>query len=219
MDPLPITKGDFEAQFEQTSDRSDDDLPGGGPGSDDDIDEFLAGDAAEPVAEEQYTIDEADNLANVFSRRARRGAQQMVRLEGAARMSEPVMSRFEYAGVIGERATQIEQGAQVDQAIRDKIVELRRTYGDKTLLTQALDIAHFELEMTSVPFPMVVERRLAPNVYEIWRVRELRLPSQVLCEGYSPESTALLRVILREQCPPDATLAFSRNLKKFTLAR
>ena len=121
------------------------------------------------------------------------------------------MTKYEYAAIIGERATQIEQGARVDPRIEAIIKEQG--------LTQALDIAQLELETVEVPFPINVERRLAPNVYEVWGVRELLLPSQIRCGGYSPESTALMKEILREVCPYKASESAARSLAKFAMTR
>lgn len=132
-------------------------------------------------------------------------------ITGTSRKTRPVMTKFEYAAIIGERATQIEAGAT---NIDSRVVARARAEGIDT----ALDIAELELETLDADFPLTVQRRIAPNTYEVWSVRELLLPSQILCSSYSPEATRLLLGSRGDHCPHDVSKALTNSYKRFVLA-
>jgi len=147
---------------------------------------------------------------------------------GKDRKSLPLMTRFEYARLIGERATDLEAGvgAALSTESLARAEELL-SRGDESVMTseavrigtemgvdplvihraklenidEALDIAELELEMTHVDFPMIISRTISTNVYEVWKVRELETPTQVLCKGYSLAATAATAVQSTEHCP------------------
>jgi DNA-directed RNA polymerase subunit K/omega len=127
---------------------------------------------------------------------------------GAARRSAPFMTKYEYASLIGERATEIEHGAR---DIDPKIIARARELD----ITSSLDVAEMELEDTTVNFPMTIYRDVGPTAVEVWEARELFLPSQVLCGAHTPEATKLL---LSESCPGDIQMTNLRMLKRFSLA-
>ena len=132
-------------------------------------------------------------------------------ITGAARRTRPIMTKFEYAAIIGERATQIEMGAQnIDKRV------IARVQAEK--IDNALDIAELELETIEADFPLTIQRRIGPNLYEVWKVRELLLPSQILCSSYSPEATRLLLGSRGDHCPHDVSKALTNSYKRFVLA-
>lgn len=124
----------------------------------------------------------------------------------AERTTRPYMTIYERAAVIGERATRIEQG---EENIDPLVIAICKKYN----ITVALDIAEIELESIAVPCPMVVKRRISRGVadahdrgnvmevYEVWNVRELILPSQVLCRFSPPGRSAPKGVASKELCP------------------
>lgn len=131
-------------------------------------------------------------------------------ITGSQRKTRPYMTKFEYTAIIGERATAIEAGAtDVDPRV------IRRAKAEG--VDNALDIAEMELEMTEVDFPMTIHRRIDPNVYEVWNVRELLLPSQLICTSYSPEATRLLLGDRGDHCPHDVSKALTTSYKRFVL--
>lgn len=133
-------------------------------------------------------------------------------ITGSARRTRPIMTKFEYAAIIGERATQIEAGAtNIDSRV------VTRAKAEK--IDNALDIAELELETLEADFPLTVQRRIAPNLYEVWGVRELLLPSQILCTSYSREATRLLLGARGgDHCPHDVSKALTNSYKRFLLA-
>lgn len=131
-------------------------------------------------------------------------------ITGSARKTRPYMTKFEYAAIIGERATAIEAGAE---DIDPRVARRAKAEG----VDSALDIAEMELEMLEVDFPMTIQRRIDPNVYEIWNVRELLLPSQLICSSYSPEATKLLLGSRSDHCPHDVSKALTTSYKRFVL--
>lgn len=128
-------------------------------------------------------------------------------ITGDARKTMPFMTKFEYASAIGERATEIEHGAR---DIDPSIIERAKTLG----ITSSLDVAEMEIEDLSVNFPMSIYREVAPNKVEVWQVRELKLPSEVLCEGHTPNATFLLR---STACPFDLNQSNNRIIRRFAL--
>lgn len=113
-----------------------------------------------------------------------------VYITGDARITSPYMSTFEYAAVIGEMAARIEQSDK--SVISDRI---RKICKDNDI-DAALDIAEIALEDLQTPIPLCVQRQMAPNVYEVWQVRELTLPSQATVSGFDAASTDVMADIL-----------------------
>jgi len=141
---------------------------------------------------------------------------------GKERQTIPTMSRFEYARLIGERATLLEKdkGAclsrsvynrAVSRGIDQKFLDIGQQMGVDPLVikkahsenrTASLDLAEMELESYESDFPLNVLRTIAPNVYEVWRARELETPAQVACRGHNIDSSAVLHgVDSKEICP------------------
>ena len=143
-----------------------------------------------------------ENVAAAASRRPQRNTLETATrireiTDPAERTTRPFMTIFERAAVIGERATRIEQG---EEDIDQRVIDLCEKYN----ITVALDIAEIELESVAVPFPMVVKRRIERGVveiYEVWNVRELTLPSQVLCLFAPPGERAPRGASSKELCP------------------
>lgn len=107
-------------------------------------------------------------------------------ITGPDRRTEPIMTKFEFAAIVGERATLIERDVDdVDEYVARRCAELG--------IDHALDIAEIELRWTAAPFPMKVHRRVALNVYEVWPVRELKVPDDILYEAFDDESTRVLQ--------------------------
>ena len=155
--------------------------------------------AASGVSEEQHRL-----LSSAAPQLARRETL----VTGDQRRTWPLMSDFEYAALIGERATQIEQGAT---DVDERVVELCREHG----VTKALDIAEIEIEYLPAPFPLCVHRRLHDETYEVWPARELKIPSRILCESYSDEATEILTAGNRESCPLTLSRALTAFLQRF----
>lgn len=133
-------------------------------------------------------------------------------ITGDSRRTRPLMSIFEHAALIGERATHIEQGAT---NIDDRVVNTFKTLG----VTRALDIAEIEMGALGAPLPLDLHRRIAPGVYEVWGARELKTPKQVLCESYSDEATALLSRRNGGECERDHTHTLRAFIKTFQAPR
>lgn len=123
------------------------------------------------------------------------------------RLTSPIMSKYEYARVIGERACEIENSGASD------VTEAARASG----ITNSLDLAEYELEDVSSPFHTVIYRDVQKNVYEVWPVRDLLLPSQVLCQSYSPQATKLIEKSNSENCPWNPEVSQTLIFKKFAL--
>lgn len=86
------------------------------------------------------------------------------------------ITKFEYARLIGLRAHQIETNSPGPH-------EITKQHPDAPFLTTALDIAKFELDHEEIPFPTMLLRRINigsfPLFFEVWDVRELKLPFDV----------------------------------------
>jgi hypothetical protein len=135
------------------------------------------------------------------------GKKTIVR--GAARRSKPVMSDLEYAAVVGGIASHIEHGAiDFDQKILDKCKELR--------IDSSLDMAEVAIEMVEAPLDYVVHREVAPNVFEEFQIRELELPSQILCSTMSGDPSL---IGLEGICPFDYNRALFTQVKKLVQRR
>lgn len=93
-------------------------------------------------------------------------------ITGDKRKTSIFMTKFEYARLIGERASQIENGEHVHKSIIDK----------NPGIDNALDLAELELNDKTVPFPIQIERPITTThgiqLFEKWDVRELVLPRE-----------------------------------------
>ena len=76
------------------------------------------------------------------------------------RVSRPVLNKYEWARLIGERATQIVHGAPVDNDARGN-------------LTDPFAIAKREIEMKKCP--LQIYRKMPNNMIEIWSLDELQI--------------------------------------------
>lgn len=86
------------------------------------------------------------------------------------------ITKFEYCGLIGKRADQIEKNNPPPH-------EMTKSHPDAYKMTFALDIAKFELDNPDIPFPVVLLRNIGGSVYEVWEnIRELELPLDVQME-------------------------------------
>ena len=72
----------------------------------------------------------------------------------------PIMTKFEYARVIGTRATQLSSGAS--------------PLVDTSDCNDCIEIA--EKELKNKQFPFIIRRRLPNNIYEDWQIKDLLLP-------------------------------------------
>lgn len=149
-----------------------------------------------------------ETAALVASARAYAAEKKDVLITGNARRTRPLMSIFEYAALIGERATHIEQGAT---NIDDRVVTNFTSQG----ITRALDIAEIEVNTTEAPLPLDIHRRVAPGVYEVWGARELKSQRDILCESYSPEATRMLSAWNGGECERVYTFASRAYMKTF----
>lgn len=86
------------------------------------------------------------------------------------------ITKFAYARLVGLRAQQIETNSPGPH-------EITKRHPDAPFLTTALDIAKFELDHEEIPFPTLLLRRINigsfPLFFEVWDVRELKLPFDV----------------------------------------
>lgn len=89
------------------------------------------------------------------------------------------LSKYEYTHLIGRRAEQIEKMSPGPH-------EKTKSHPLSHMLTDSLSIAKFELDDVSIPFPFYILRSI--NIpknnkeikkYEIWDVRELKLPYEI----------------------------------------
>lgn len=138
--------------------------------------------------------------------RAYAAAKPDIFITGAARRTRPLMTKFENAALIGERATHIEQGAT---DLSDAVVSEITSRG----ITRALDIAEVEINTPGAKIPLEIHRRIAPNVYEVWSPEELLTLDKTLCESYSHEATALLSQINGGEC--ERGLEYPFMMRKF----
>lgn len=131
-------------------------------------------------------------------------------IHGDDRITTPFMTDFEYAAAIGEIACRIEQGDL--SLVSPKIKDICKRYN----IDMALDIAEIALEDIETPLPLSIQRRMGPGVYEVWGIRELTLPSRVLCSGFDEESTRLLKEYMGDQeTKMQILLRRNKVLKKF----
>jgi DNA-directed RNA polymerase subunit K/omega len=123
------------------------------------------------------------------------------------RQTSNIMTKYEYARVIGNRAREIEDSGASD------VSKSARESG----ITNSLDVAEYELEDVSSPFHTVIYRDVQKNVYEVWPVRDLLLPSQVLCQSYNLAATKLIEKSNAENCPWNPEVSQTLIFKKFAL--
>ncbi len=77
------------------------------------------------------------------------------------KISQPYLTKYEYAKIIGIAAQQIESGRE---PLLDKIP---KSY------TNPIDIATYELEKKKTPF--IIKRKLPNNEYEYWTIDQLSI--------------------------------------------
>lgn len=220
---------DEQAGFDP--DESDDDnaaygggyaIPAPGEASEDDVARMLDSDDEDnPRGISEDDEDEQQHASMLrtakWSATAALGIEpRLVTAETGGRVTEPLMTDFEYASLIGERATQLEQGYT---DVAPAVVERARAND----ITCMLDLAELEIETLAAPFPVDVHRPIAPNVFEVWNTRELKLPSRIMCESYSDEATALLhriRHVLHKSCvDPDGGITRNREYSHYAMGR
>jgi DNA-directed RNA polymerase subunit K/omega len=134
-------------------------------------------------------------------------------ITGEQRRTSRIMTRFERARIIGTRAKEIENNAD---NIHQKIVDKVMAEG----VDNSLNIADIELEDTSVPFPLTILRPIGLNTFEIWPVRDLILPSEILCMSYSTTATDLMlgSSNLGRACPYNPANVVARSFKRYAIA-
>ena len=81
-------------------------------------------------------------------------------ITGDARISRPVLTKYEWARLIGERTTQIIYGAIVDNDIKEG-------------LSDPYDIAKREIKLKRIPFKIL--RKMPDGSYELWSLDELQI--------------------------------------------
>lgn len=123
------------------------------------------------------------------------------------RKTRPIMTKYEYARLIGSRAQEIENSGGIDISVNAK----------QEGLTNSLDIAEFELNDLSSPFPLYIYREIAKNVFEVWNARELKLQYQLLCEAYDAESSEIIRNENKEVCPWKTNISNTFIFKKLAI--
>ena len=84
-------------------------------------------------------------------------------LENDDRITDPVMTKYEYVRIIGNRAKQIAMGSK-------KFIKNADNMSSK-------DIAILELEHKMIPYK--IKRPLPNNRYEIWKISELYIPDMI----------------------------------------
>lgn len=82
-------------------------------------------------------------------------------LEGDDRITDPIMTKYEYVRIVGNRAKQIAMGSKKFIKNADNL--------------SAKDTAMLELKYKMVPFK--IKRPLPNNKYEIWKISELVIPN------------------------------------------
>ena len=78
------------------------------------------------------------------------------------KITRPVLTKFEYTRIIGERTAQLQQGA-------DPMIDLR-----KHNISHCREIAELELEQKRIP--LIIRRFLPDGNHEDWRLSELIIP-------------------------------------------
>lgn len=141
------------------------------------------------------------------------GRANPIFITGKMRKTSPIMTTFEYARIIGARATEIEKDAKnIDPKVEKLLFEHK--------IDNAIDIATFELESIDSPHPMSIFRPVqSANVYEVWPVRDLILPTRIACLSYSTRASELLlgKNKLSGRCDPpveDGLIRFPTNVYK-----
>ena len=87
--------------------------------------------------------------------------------------SSPFMTKFEFARLIAVRARQIEDNYPPHPSVPKNLIN-------------SLDIAEYELNDITIPFPFYVLRPIGlyhKKIFEQWRTRELILPKHKLIYG------------------------------------
>ena len=82
-------------------------------------------------------------------------------IERTDKISQPYLTKYEYAKIIGISAQQIESGRE---PLVDKI---------PASFTNPIDIATYELEKKKTPF--IIKRKMPNNKYEYWSIDQLSI--------------------------------------------
>lgn len=118
---------------------------------------------------EELEDNESENIDENIVEEIKTENLNTILITGDKRKTRPVMTRFEYALLIGKRAKQIEKNSPGPHNIT-------LTHPDSKNLTYSLDIAEFELNNIEIPISMIIKRNINDKYSEIWEVRELELP-------------------------------------------
>ena len=78
------------------------------------------------------------------------------------KITRPVLTKFEYTRIIGERTAQLQQGAE-------PMIDLRNHN-----ISDCREIAELELDKKRIP--LIIRRYLPNNSHEDWRLSELIIP-------------------------------------------
>ena len=84
-------------------------------------------------------------------------------LVGDDRITDPIMTKYEYVRIVGNRAKQIAMGSK-------KFIKNVDNLSSK-------EIAMLELKYKMVPYK--IKRPLPNNKYEVWRINELEIPNML----------------------------------------
>lgn len=103
-----------------------------------------------------YTDSDNDNILNDMDKESKEEKE----LKGENRITEPIMTKYEYVRIVGNRAKQIALGSKKFIKNVDNL--------------SAKEIAILELKYKMVPFK--IKRPLPNNYYEIWKIQELEIP-------------------------------------------
>lgn len=107
-------------------------------------------------------MDEDDDLSDIADEELEQETKKKeIILGGDDRITEPIMTKYEYVHICGVRAKQISLGA-------------------KKLVNATENMAAKEVAMLELEFKMVglkIKRPLPNNKCEIWKVSELEIPN------------------------------------------
>lgn len=94
-------------------------------------------------------------------------------LEGKDRLSHPVMTTFERAALIAERARQLSQGVPT-MLTPQEVHELMNDPNKQGEKWDPVSVAKRELELRKLP-ANIIRRTANPHVYERWKLSEFRI--------------------------------------------
>jgi len=88
------------------------------------------------------------------------------------RMTDRIMTKFEYARLVSALATLYSAGLEV----HPKVEAVARSRGVYDLL----DLAEIHISFKDVPCPVNIERPMPNGTFEVWRREEMILPSELV---------------------------------------